>query len=240
MTNGSRKKALIALLERGRREERRVWDQLSQTSREARGTPEAWSMKDVAAHLAEWKDREASRLDSARDGLTPERTEGFDAANAEIFEIHRDKTWNEVMDLEARAFEHLVASVDALSEETLFDETAFEWTDGRSLAWIAAFTGYHHPQDHLSEVLFKHGDPAGAEAARIRVVEGMATVDNSARARGTYLYNLACFYALHGMPEKALENLSQSFALRPDLVDWSKHDSDLDSLRGLEAFQALF
>jgi hypothetical protein len=239
MANVSRKRALIALLERGRQEEHRVWDQLSEAAREARGTPDAWEMKDVAAHVAEWKDRDASRLDSARDGLTPEETRDFDAANAGIFEAHREESWGEVMDFEARAFEHLISSVEAFTEDDLFDQTAFEWTNGRSLAWFAAFAGYQHPQSHLSDLLIRDGNLAGSEEAQIRIVDAMDAVDDSPRARGTNLYNLACFYALHGMPEKALENLSKSLRLRPDLMDWSKQDSDLDSLRELPAFRAL-
>jgi hypothetical protein len=239
MKDNSRKKALIALLERGRQEERRVWDQLSQEARGARGTADAWEMKDIAAHIAEWKERDASRLDCAREGLTPQASGDLDATNAGIFEAHRGKAWDEVMDLEARAFEHLVASVEAFSEDELFDESAFEWANGRSLAWFATFSGYHHPQDHLSDILFKRGDLAGAEAAQLSTIEAMESVDDSPRARGTNLYNLACFYALHGMPEKAVDSLSRSFALRPDLVEWSKQDSDLDSLREVPAFQSL-
>jgi hypothetical protein len=239
MTSGTRKSDLIALLERGRQEEHRTWEQYSEAAREARGTPDAWELKDLAAHLAEWKDRDASRLAVAREGLTPEETGDLDDTNAEIFEAHREESWDEVMDLEARAFERLVSTVDSFTEVELFDTNLFAWTKGRSLAWIAAFAGYHHPQDHLSDLLFKRGDVAEAEAARLRVVEAMDAVDNSPRSRGTNRYNLACFYALHGMSEKALESLSVAFTLRPDLVDWSKQDSDLDSLRELPGFQAL-
>jgi hypothetical protein len=240
MTDMSRKKALIALLERGRQEEHRVWDQLSEAAKEAPGTADAWEVKDIVAHIAEWKERDARRLDSAKRGLTPEDAREIDAANAEIFEAHRHKSWTEVMDFEARAFEHLVASVDAFTEDVLFDETAFPWANGRSLAWITVFAGYHHPHDHISLILFGRGDLAGAEATQLNAVKAMESVDDSPRARGTNLYNLACFYALHGMPEKAVQSLSDSFSLRPDLVDWSRQDTDLDSLRDLPDFQSLF
>ena len=54
------------------------------------------------------------------------------------------------------------------------------------------------------------------------------------------LYNLACFYATTGQPDKALPLLPEALRLRPDLVEWSKEDSDLDTLRDMPAFQALY
>ena len=56
---------------------------------------------------------------------------------------------------------------------------------------------------------------------------------------GTYAYNLACFYALGGEKEQALKRLRQAFELRPDLIEWSKQDSDLDSLRDDPGYVAL-
>jgi tetratricopeptide (TPR) repeat protein len=239
MTDEPRKRSLIALLERGRQEEHAAWDRFTSAEKAAKGTSEDWSLKDLAAHVSAWKDRDASRLDSASQGQVPLEPTDFDTANAEIFKAHWNRSWAEVMDLEALAFEHLVTSVEALSEAELLDAGSYEWTQGRTLAWIAAFTGYYHPQDHISDHLAKRGELDAAEAMQIRIVEAMGSFDSSPRSHGTNLYNLACFYALNGMPELALENLSRAFTLRPELVDWSKRDSDLDSLRGLPAYQVL-
>lgn len=239
MAGDSRKKALIALLKRGRQEEHLIWGQFTAAEQAAHGTLDNWALKDLAAHISEWKDRDASRLDAARQDRAPEGGLDFDSANLEIFEAHRNKTWAEVMDLEKRAFEHLLASVEAHPESALLDTESVEWTGGRSLAWIAAFTGYYHPHAHVSEFLAKRGDYETAEAIQIRILEAMDSLDDSPRARGTNLYNLACFYALNGVPERALENLSKSFALWPELVEWSTQDADIDSLRGMPAYEAL-
>jgi hypothetical protein len=240
MVDAPRKTGLLALIARGRQEEHRVWARFSETDRSTEGTPQAWAMKDVVAHVSEWKERDAARLDAVRNGQAPERPTDFADANKAIFEAHRRKTWPELMELEARAYEHLISTIGAFKEEQLFDPNAYEWSQGRMLAWIAADIGFRHPHEHLSDLLTRLGDLHGAEAIQLGMVEGMDTIDDSPRGRGTNRYNAACFYALHGMPDKALEFLSQSFALMPDLTDWSNHDSDLDSLRDLPGFQALF
>jgi hypothetical protein len=54
------------------------------------------------------------------------------------------------------------------------------------------------------------------------------------------IYNLACFFALIGEKEKALNNLKTAFIARPDLIEWSKNDNDLDALREDSDFKALF
>jgi len=240
VTHEPRKLALLALLERGRQEEHDVWDLFPEAEKAAAGTFEHWGLKDLVAHISEWKDRDASRLDSANQRVAPEEPADFDQANTGIFEAHRHKSWLQVVDFEARAFSHLVSSVKALSEEVLLDPQAYAWTEGRTPSWIAAFTGYSHPQDHLSRFLVERGDLETAETIQLRIVEAMGSIDESPRAKGASLYNLACFYALNGMADRAINNLSVSFPLRPDLVDWSKKDSDLDSLRGMAAFQALY
>jgi hypothetical protein len=44
-------------------------------------------------------------------------------------------------------------------------------------------------------------------------------------------YNLACYAALSGRVEQALEHLEIAFAGRPELREWAATDSDLDSIR---------
>ena len=53
------------------------------------------------------------------------------------------------------------------------------------------------------------------------------------------LYNAACFEALAGRREAALEHLRAAFELEPETVrGWAANDSDLDSLRDDPAFPA--
>ncbi len=51
------------------------------------------------------------------------------------------------------------------------------------------------------------------------------------------LYNAACYYAMAGDREKAVDCLEKCY-LRAGTInpDWLKNDSDLDNIRGLERF----
>jgi hypothetical protein len=44
-------------------------------------------------------------------------------------------------------------------------------------------------------------------------------------------YNLACYAALAGEPDQALEHLEIAFEKRPESREWAAKDSDLDSIR---------
>ncbi|MCJ7825220.1 MAG: hypothetical protein MUP44_09995, partial [Anaerolineales bacterium] len=57
--------------------------------------------------------------------------------------------------------------------------------------------------------------------------------------QGSTWYNLACFYALHDKPQKALALLKTAMKRAPNLIEWSMQDVDLDSLRELPEFKAM-
>ena len=56
---------------------------------------------------------------------------------------------------------------------------------------------------------------------------------------GSIHYNLACAWALSGDPEKALESLRQAMKHGYSDADHTRSDADLESLRGLRAFEQL-
>lgn len=53
------------------------------------------------------------------------------------------------------------------------------------------------------------------------------------------LYNAACFHALAGEPERALDLLERSIGTGEGFPEWIAHDNDLDSLRDLPRYRAL-
>ena len=53
---------------------------------------------------------------------------------------------------------------------------------------------------------------------------------------GSLLYNLACFEALGGRGEEALEHLRRAFEIEPKTREWAEKDADLDSIRDDPAF----
>ncbi len=52
------------------------------------------------------------------------------------------------------------------------------------------------------------------------------------------LYNLACFQALAGRGDEAVELLRRAYEVLPAAREWATDDSDLDSIRGREDFPA--
>jgi len=53
------------------------------------------------------------------------------------------------------------------------------------------------------------------------------------------LYNAACFYSNIGEHERALDLLERALSHGGGYLEWMRHDTDLDPLRGLPRFQAL-
>jgi len=54
----------------------------------------------------------------------------------------------------------------------------------------------------------------------------------------TIHYQLACYYALGGDRERALEHLKVGVARNPKLKEWAAKDSDLDSIRDDPSYPA--
>lgn len=53
--------------------------------------------------------------------------------------------------------------------------------------------------------------------------------------KGSFLYNLACFYTLQNQLEQAVARLQEALTLAPDLIEWSMSDPDLVALRDQSA-----
>jgi hypothetical protein len=74
---------------------------------------------------------------------------------------------------------------------------------------------------------------AGDHAEAIRILsDGLARHPQSAAV----LYNLACFHALSGDGDEAVEMLRRASELEPRCREWAEGDGDLDSIRGREDF----
>ncbi len=98
-----------------------------------------------------------------------------------------------------------------------------------------------HPMIHLWEQLI-----AAERVDKIVEIFGdeyqnmLLELDDADNYRGGLFYNQACLLALSGEPHKAVQVLGKALELTPALIDWSKEDSDLDAIRGLPEFKALF
>ena len=111
-----------------------------------------WSIKDLIAHLSWWQNNAAERIETVRQGGTPQVFEEFDTINAEVFERYRYTPLAEVRAMEAKTFTALEALVKSIDEEELFDAARYPAAKGRMLAGLAAGNTFGHYDDHLPDV----------------------------------------------------------------------------------------
>ncbi|HEX6778334.1 MAG TPA: rhodanese-like domain-containing protein [Ktedonobacterales bacterium] len=250
MSNTSMKSCVLELFHMARQVERALVDGLSGAERAAVGRAEQWSPKDLVAHMAHWKQLQAGKLATAQRGETPPQWQDMELVNqinAEAFAQYQHCSWQELLDYADRAFAELVAAVNNLTEEELTDPNRSAWQDGNALWGETLANGAWHPFEHIMKFYRQQGDAQRAAAVleqvlhmREMVVEMLRQIGASPETLGGEIYNLACLYALNDLPERALAILPEAFRLRPTLVEWSKHDTDLDSLRTHPTFLALY
>ncbi len=218
-------------------------DHLTDEERAAVGTEEHWSAKDTLFHNMVWADHHLAHLQAfERDGVWPEREDGgdFDKSNREIFEKYQAHTWNDVHAMIRDAYARADTYLEHTSDEDL--QTLIE-SEGQQRARWTLIAGNHvtHPMIHLWEYLHRHNhDDVLTELFGESFADRLLAVGDDPAWRGPVLYNLACIHALSGQTQQAIEKLKEGLQLAPNLIEWSKEDSDLDALRDEPAYQALY
>ena len=241
MTTNTIQAALLNLLEQAR-EEREAWvESIPAAQRQATGTPEQWSLKDDLAHMAFWEGRTAERIAAHRRGDAP--TEGgpdFQEVNERVFEERRGWSWERVLDDATRTHARLIDHVRALDDTALTQARQSAGGGERAIAADLLGNGYWHIMEHVARSYAASGQVERAAHMLDRAIVANDQLKLLPNDYATALYNLACFYATIGKPDKAMPLLPEALRLRPDLIAWSKQDSDLDSLRDRTDFQALY
>ncbi len=241
-SNPSIKSKVITLLYRARQQQQEFVDDLSETERNAIGTQENWSAKDVVANLNAWKHMQTGKLATALQGKVPpvwKEGELVNAINAQIYADAQHSSWQEVLDESERAFVALVAQVERMSEEELADPNHYDWQDGEALWGETLGNGAWFPFTQMTDYHYRHGDTERAVRTHETLIEAIRDAGLPSEDLGGALYNMACFYAKMDYPEKALAALTEALQLRPTLAEWAKQDADLASLHNAPDFQIL-
>ena len=234
------KSKLIELIEHASAEQA-LFARLSEDERTVRGEPDLWSPKDTIAHLAAWKTRLAENLAAAARGETPVRDEDYEAVNAQVFELNRDRSWSEILEEATEASQRLIEQVEKRSEAELRGTETLPWQEDRPLWRLIVGNAYIHVMAmHLGPVLVECGEKEYATELQKEGAKLLSELDESQSWQGTVRYNLACHYALAGQSETAIEELREALALNPELTEWSKEDSDLASIREKADYKALY
>jgi tetratricopeptide (TPR) repeat protein len=232
--------ALLGLLKRAYEAQSAWITSLSDAERNTIGTPDQWAAKDILAHVTFWQQVTADRLAAARRGEEPRTYGDFQPVNERIFEERRTQSWEQVLAEAERTYAALTEQVRAIDTQVLTDPQRFAWTNGRALSASILGNGFWHPLEHVARFYAARGEQERASELLERAIVQETALEWLPNDRGAALYNLACFYATTGQPDKALPLLPEALRLRPDLVEWSKQDSDLDSLRDVPAFKTLY
>jgi tetratricopeptide (TPR) repeat protein len=224
--------ALLEIIDLVRERERTLANSLYAGARAAVGTVEHWAPKDHFAHLATWAAYQARRLEAKRTGNTPTQP----ADNDTVFLERRDEPWETIWADLMRALDDNAAALMRVSDEEL---TAL-LPNGRSLFTLTLNNTYLHPITHVAQIYEERGDVASAEQVQQEAIPTMARLFGKDEQYANAVYNLGCFYALHGRPTEAIAQVREALAVNPKLTDPIKEDVDLVSLHDLPEYQALF
>jgi hypothetical protein len=235
------KTKLIAVIERGEADQVALVALLSDAEKAAIGEPDHWAVKDQIAHLNFWRVRTLRRLIAVRDGTEPPGpSPDFQPENERNFANQRHTPWSEIIAESDRLFGETKQVIVQLTEAQL-TEPQKTGTVEINLSERVVSDFMEHPAEHLTQLYRERGETARAEAQESATVEVISELfGKNTTLYGYAIYNLGCFYARNGDSERAIAAVGEALTLIPSLVEWSKQDTDLDSLRDIPAFQALY
>ena len=236
----SRQSQILDLLSHFLDEERAFVASISEAERAEVGTEDHWSAHDLVAHIAEWKERQARRIELSERGENLPSTNDIDSANRMIFETHHLKKWDEINILLEHANEHLRRMVQSLPDEALDQTDRYPWQNSVPLWRRIIVNGVTHPLIHMSTYDQEHGRLEQADLRQDEIARLLVSLDADPQWHGIVRYNLACHYALGGQKQAALEGLQQALELNPGLLEWSKEDPDFASLRHEPAYKSIY
>jgi hypothetical protein len=162
-----------------------------------------------------------------------------DAKNAEIFDDLRTRSWDEVAALLAEAYEAVLTEVQLLTAGQLISPARFYWQRGDTLLVRIPFNAYMHPLFHIAQFCADRGDRATGDRTIESMTVGISTLDPALPWQARWSYARACYYAIVGAKAKALADLPEVSATRPDLSTWSREDTDMRSMWNDSRYRAL-
>jgi len=237
------KPRILLLLHFAHQQEQMMIDGLNDTERNAQSTADCWAAKDFLVNIMLWKRLQTQKLEAALRGDIPPAWRDMDLVhqiNSQAFLEYQDGSFQKIHEEAKHVFEALIAQVESMSEEELNDPHHYEWQEGEPLWEETLGNGLWHPCSQITDFYLQHDKRQHAFQLQEDMLEAVRRAELPPEALGVTIYNQVCFYASNGWQEKALLLLPEALQLRPTLIEWSKHDSDLDGLHAEPTFQAIF
>jgi tetratricopeptide (TPR) repeat protein len=228
---------LVALLREGSVIQLAYVAGLSSAEREAPGTPQRWSAKDLVAHLTGWKARRLLQLEAVLRGEAAPEFD-MDETNARAWEEQQRRSWDDVLAEEAGVAPEMAACIERMmpAELTMMDRYALPI---QPAALQLVRPGYTHIIGHLAQHHISRGEMERAVALREAAAASLDAFPEFPEMASAPHYNLACSYALTDQRERALSELRRALVLSPALVAYARDDLDLVALREMVEFGAL-
>lgn len=243
MSNAPMKPRILSLLEFARRQEQQMVNGLSDAEPSAKGALDSWEARDFLVNILLWKRLQTQKLATALRGEQPPVWRDAQVAhqiNRQAFLDYENHDFQQILTEAVRVYEALIAQVESMSEEELTEPDRYDWQEGEPLWGETLGNGLWHPCHQLTNFYLHSGRREQALQLQEALLESIRQTELPPEDLGVAMYNQACIYATNGWPQKALQLLPEALRLRPTLIEWSKHDTDLDGLRTDPAFQAIF
>src|SRR5690349_8634718 len=106
---------LAELLKKGYQAEKEFLAALSDEERNAQGTFEKWSAKDIIAHNAYWRKHHAEDALAVLAGNTPPHID--EQINAEIYSRYKDQSWEDVHALVDTGLQRMGEAIASIRED---------------------------------------------------------------------------------------------------------------------------
>jgi len=151
-------KALLALLQAEWQLLQAVLSGLTAEQWTAPDLENAWSVKDVVAHVAAWEGRMLAWLDESFQGNTPERPapgmtwEDLDRLNQLTFEENRQASLERVRQSADAVHSEVEQIVGRMSDLDLFDGARFAWRAGDPMWHMVAANTWWHYREHREQI----------------------------------------------------------------------------------------
>ena len=225
MNNAELKEKMLKLFGAMREELDQMIEGLSDEEKKKYGSMAQWSAKDMLAHLAFWGSHFNEQVQKAQAGEhVPMEGDYYEILNDAVLIRNQEKHYDPARSEEQAAYDQTIRLLEAIDPDDLNDPNYLEFTNNRPLIDRALGTECWHVLSHLSDYYAGQGNLEKAEDLQVSFTEILKSFPGW---KANAFYNLACFYSLHGMKEKAFKNLEAAFKERPELKDWAQKDPDI-------------
>lgn len=124
------------------------------------GSFDAWTFKDIIAHLTSWRLTTVARLEAGLRGEEPsmpwparfDEEDDLEEINRWFFEVNRDKPLAEVLRESHETFERVERAIAALPERDLLEPDRFSWLEGYALGPAVVRGTLDHYHEHEPEI----------------------------------------------------------------------------------------